>query len=77
MKDFRRLNQIKRKIMIENPVALCVETRDNGDMEYRTQLSDGTTVDFLVPKEKTFVRCEKMRTQEYSNRLTRFIKENI
>lgn len=61
--------------MIENPVALCVETKENGDMEYRTQLSDGTTVDFLVPKEKTFVRCNRLLDQEYSSKLTRFIKE--
>ena len=59
--------------MIENPVALCVETRDNGDMEYRTQLSDGTTVYFLVPKEKTFVRCSRLLDQEWSSNIIRFI----
>ena len=75
MKDLNKLNRIKRKVIEENPIALCVATLDNGDMEYRTQLKDGTTVDFYIPKEKTFVRAEKLKTQEWSNRLTRFIKE--
>ena len=75
MKDLNKLNRIKRKVIEENPIALCVATLDNGDMEYRTQLSDGTTVDFYIPKEKTFVRCERMRDQEYSDKLTRFIIE--
>lgn len=61
--------------MIENPVALCVETKENGDMEYRTQLSDGTIVDFLVPKEKTFVRCERIKDQEFSKYLISHVKE--
>lgn len=61
--------------MIENPVALCVETKENGDMEYRTQLSDGTTVDFLVPKEKTFVRCERIKDQEFAKYLISHVKE--
>lgn len=74
MKDLNKLNRIKRQIVFENVIAVGVE-HENGDMEYQTTLEKGGVVRFYVPKKDTFIKCEKLKTQEFAINIIRYIVE--
>lgn len=73
MQNFHKINKLKRRVAKENPIAIGIEL-ENGDMEFLSELEDGTRLEFYIPKKDTFVRCSKLCTQEWSSNILRHLK---